>query len=73
MDVIIHRDLRTGACRLIKRRKKCSYAYNEDWLRTQKTYNGTTTDYYYNGSVLICIQTGNTVQRFSYDAQGMVV
>ena len=50
-----------------------TYAYNEDGLRTQKTYNGTTTDYYYNGSVLIGMQSGNTVQCFSYDAQGKVV
>ena len=50
-----------------------TYAYNEDGLRTQKTYNGTTTNYYYNGSVLIGMQSGNTVQRFSYDAQGKVV
>ena len=46
-----------------------TYAYNEDGLRTQKTYNGTTANYYYNGSVLIGMQSGNTVQRFSYDAQ----
>ena len=50
-----------------------SYAYNEDGLRTQKTHNGTTTNYYYNGSVLIGMQKGSTVQRFSYDAQGKVV
>jgi len=50
-----------------------TYAYNEDGLRTQKTHNGTTTNYYYNGSVLIGMQSGNAVQRFSYDAQGKVV
>ena len=50
---------------------KC--VYNEDGLRTQKTHNGTTTNYYYNGSVLMAMQSGNTVQRFSYDAQGKVV
>lgn len=50
-----------------------TYAYNEDGLRTQKTYNGTTTNYYYNGSVLMAMQSSNTVQRFSYDAQGKVV
>ena len=50
-----------------------TYAYNEDGLRTQKTHNGTTTDYYYNGSVLIGMQSGNITQRFSYDAQGKVV
>ena len=50
-----------------------TYAYNEDGLRTQKTHNGTITDYYYNGSVLIGMQSGNITQRFSYDAQGKVV
>lgn len=53
----------------------CAYSYNEDGLRTQKigSLNGTpieTTNYYYNGSVLMAMQSGNTVQRFSYDAQG---
>ena len=50
-----------------------TYAYNEDGLRTQKTHNGMTTDYYYNGSVLIGMQSGSITQRFSYDAQGKVV
>ncbi len=45
-----------------------TYAYNEDGLRTQKIHNGTTTNYY-NGSVLMAMQSGNTVQRFSYEAQ----
>ena len=64
---------RQAAHRVFKGRNNVTYAYNEDGLRTQKTYNGTTTNYYYNGSVLIGMQSGNTVQRFSYDAQGKVV
>lgn len=54
-----------------------SYAYDENGLRTQKTVNGTTTNYYYNGSVLIGMVTGSgssaIAQRFSYDANGKVV
>ena len=54
-----------------------SYAYDENGLRTQKTVNGTTTNYYYNGSVLIGMVTGSgasaIVQRFSYDSSGSVV
>lgn len=50
-----------------------TYAYNEDGLRTQKTYNGTTTNYYYNGSLLMAMTNGSITQSFSYDAQGKVV
>ena len=54
-----------------------SYAYDENGLRTQKTVDGTTTNYYYNGSVLIGMVTGSgasaIVQRFSYDSSGSVV
>ena len=55
-----------------------SYYYDENGLRTQKlgAINGTTvqtTDYYYNGSVLIGMTNGSTYQRFSYDANGRVV
>ena len=57
------------------------YSYDENGLRTQKrmeaslagfTYSQTT-DYYYNGSVLIGMNTGSTVMRFSYDASGNAV
>ena len=51
-----------------------SYAYNEDGLRLQKIVNNETTEYCYNGSVLIGMKvgTGNTAKilRFSYDASG---
>ena len=58
-----------------------SYEYDENGLRTQKTYtvNGVyprTTSYYYNGSVLIGIEMDGDfsakVMRFSYDASGNV-
>ncbi len=54
-----------------------AYAYDENGLRTQKTVNGTTTNYYYNGSVLIGMVTGSGAtaihQLFSYGASGSVV
>ena len=57
------------------------YSYDENGLRTQKrmeaslaglTYSQTT-DYYYNGSVLMGMNTGSTVMRFSYDTGGNAV
>ena len=51
-----------------------TYAYDENGLRTQKVLNGVTTSYYYNGSVLMGMVTGNSIiQTFSYDASGNVV
>ncbi len=50
-----------------------SFEYNEDGLRQRKTYNNVNTDYYYNGSVLIGMQRGQTKYLFSYDAAGNVV
>ena len=54
-----------------------AYSYNEDGLRLRKTVNNETTEYYYNGSVLMYMVTGtgeNKVQqRFSYDAAGNLV
>ena len=49
------------------------FEYNEDGLRQQKTCNNITTDYYYNGSVLIGMQRGQSKFLFSYDASGNVV
>ncbi|MDD3400146.1 MAG: hypothetical protein PHT58_00755 [Eubacteriales bacterium] len=49
------------------------YAYDESGLRTQKTVNGITTNYYYNGSVLIGMTAGSIYQRFSYDSSGRLV
>ncbi len=50
-----------------------SFEYNEDGLRQKKTVNGTETDYYYNGSVLIGMQRSGTRYLFSYDASGNVI
>ena len=50
-----------------------AYAYDENGLRTQKNVSGTTTNYYYNGSILMSLVTGNDTLLFSYDASGKVV
>ena len=50
-----------------------TYSYDENGLRTQKTVNGTATQYRYHGSVLISQVTGSNKLLFSYDANGNVV
>ena len=47
-----------------------SYSYDENGIRTQKTVNGTVTNYNYHGSALISQVTGNDTLLFSYDASG---
>ena len=49
-----------------------SYSYDENGIRTQKTVNGTVTNYNYQGSALISQVTGNDTLLFSYDANGNV-
>ena len=49
-----------------------SYSYDEHGIRTQKTVNGTVTNYNYQGSALISQVTGNDTLLFSYDANGNV-
>ena len=57
----------------VKDTQTISFEYNEDGLRQKKTVNGTDTDYFYNGSVLIGMQRSGTRYLFSYDASGNVV
>ena len=57
----------------VKSGKNITFAYDENGLRTQKTVNGVTTNYYYNGSVLMSLTQGDTSLLFSYDAAGNVV
>ena len=49
-----------------------SYVYNSDGIRTQKTVNGVTTNYYLNGSSVLRQVTGNDVLEFFYDANGVL-
>ena len=44
-----------------------AYTYNGDGLRTSKTVNGETTNYYYNGSILAGQKSGDDTLVFMYD------
>jgi RHS repeat-associated protein len=50
-----------------------SYKYNEDGIRTQKTVNGTATNYYLEGSRVIYEKTGSNVTYYNYDENGQVI
>ena len=47
-----------------------SYLYNADGLRSQKTVNGITTDYYYLNGVLQAQKTGDEYIIYLYDENG---
>ena len=47
-----------------------SYAYNADGLRTAKTVNGVTTDYYWSNGILQAQKTGDEYILFLYDENG---
>ena len=50
-----------------------SYKYNDAGIRTQKTVNGTVTNYYLDGSKIIYEQTGSKITYYTYDEQGQVI
>ena len=47
-----------------------SYEYNIDGQRVSKTYEGITTQYFYNGDILAGEKTGNNVIIYMYDNNG---
>ncbi|MBC8533587.1 RHS repeat-associated core domain-containing protein [Yeguia hominis] len=47
-----------------------SFKYNVDGIRTQKTVNGTATNYFLNGNKILAQKTGSTVTWFYYDQEG---
>ena len=49
-----------------------SYVYNSDGIRTQKTVNGVTTNYYLDGNSILRQVTGNNVLEFFYDTNGVL-
>ena len=49
-----------------------SYVYNSGGIRTQKTVNGVTTNYYLDGNSILRQVTGNDVLEFFYDANGVL-
>ena len=50
-----------------------SFTYDENGIRTSKTSNGVTTNYYYNGTILIGLTQESNTLCFSYDAGGSVI
>jgi len=50
--------------------KNVSYTYNNDGIRTSKTVDGVTTNYFLDGSTIMAQQTGNDVMWFLYDSDG---
>ena len=47
-----------------------SFTYNEDGIRTSKTKNGVTTNYYLSGSMIIAEETSGNVTIYLYDESG---
>ena len=47
-----------------------SYKYNAAGVRVSKTVNGTTTEYFLNGSQILAQKTGDAVMWFFYDSEG---
>ncbi|MBE6742812.1 MAG: RHS repeat-associated core domain-containing protein [Ruminococcaceae bacterium] len=50
--------------------KETSYAYNSDGIRTSKTVNGITTDYFVDGNTILAQNTGYDTMWFMYDSDG---
>ncbi len=51
--------------------KTISYKYGADGLRTEKTVNGTTTEYTYASGLLVSQTSGTNTLNFSYTADGV--
>ena len=47
-----------------------SYVYNESGIRTQKTVNGTTTEYFLSGSTILAETTDNVTTWYLYNSLG---
>lgn len=53
--------------------KAMSFTYNDEGLRTSKTVNGVTTNYYYQGSILYAEETNSQITVYIYDENGAPV
>ena len=53
--------------------KDFEFSYNDEGLRTSKTVDGVTTNYYLNGSRIIGEETNGNVTVYLYDATGSVI
>ena len=50
-----------------------SFGYNDEGLRVSKTVNGVTTNYYYQGTLLIAEETNSNIIVYLYDENGTPV
>ena len=50
-----------------------SYKYDDAGIRTQKTVNGTVTNYFLEGANVIYEKTGNDLTYYSYDEVGQII
>ncbi|MBQ8372404.1 MAG: hypothetical protein IJX38_05680 [Clostridia bacterium] len=50
-----------------------TFGYNADGLRTTKTVNGVTTEYIYNGSLLVAEITAGATVLYTYNANGVPI
>ena len=53
--------------------KNMSFSYNDEGLRVSKTVNGVTTNYYYQGTLLIAEETNSNIIVYLYDENGTPV
>ena len=53
--------------------KSISYVYNADGLRTSKTVNGVTTEFYWLEGRLLGQKTGNNTILYLYDENGEMI
>ena len=54
----------------VKGTSTMSFTYDDNGLRTSKTVNGITTEYYRNGNLLVAEQTPYSLTVYNYDATG---
>ena len=50
--------------------KNLSYTYNDDGIRTGKTFDGVATTYFLDGSTILAQKTGSDILWFLYDSDG---
>ena len=50
-----------------------SYTYDLDGIRTKKTVNGITTEYFVNGTTILAQKMGNDIIWFIYDVDGEIL
>ena len=54
----------------VKGTNTMSFTYDDNGLRTSKTVNGITTEYYWNGNLLVAEKTQYYTIVYNYDASG---